>query len=138
MGAHMKYGKVTLHVLKITSHPEDNTVRARWRVETVPGNSIFFKFLRMDIRKMSDTINSYRDTWIDGFSIFHCDSNGKVYKHVADKVIPDSNIAENKDRVGLAMKLALALGLASSDSSNISGVFANSLELIKNVIANYF
>lgn len=86
--AHMNYAHVKMEVLKISQHPDEGAVKCRWRVVGGPG---FFKLLltfwRMNI------IQSYRSKtpnanteWIDGFSIFHINGEGKIYKHVCDKV----------------------------------------------------
>ena len=42
--AHLKYSHKEMNVLKITEHPEDMTVRVRWRVTGTPGLSIIFMF----------------------------------------------------------------------------------------------
>ncbi|OTF80863.1 DUF2358 domain containing protein, partial [Euroglyphus maynei] len=36
MGAHLKYGKVTFNILKLTQHVEDSTIKIRWRIITYP------------------------------------------------------------------------------------------------------
>ncbi len=41
---HLKYSHVKLTVLKITQHPEDSTVRVRWRIVGVPGLRVIFMF----------------------------------------------------------------------------------------------
>ena len=44
--AHLKYSHKHLDVLKITEHPEDMTVRVRWRVVGSPGLAIIYMFWR--------------------------------------------------------------------------------------------
>ena len=61
MGAHFKYGKVNMEVLKITTHIEDGTVRIRWRVVTYPGNSIVFAFWQFKLWNMKESIEQYKD-----------------------------------------------------------------------------
>ncbi|CAG2168876.1 unnamed protein product, partial [Oppiella nova] len=42
--AHLKYSSKSLNVLKITEHPEDMTVRVRWRIVGTPGLGVIFMF----------------------------------------------------------------------------------------------
>lgn len=132
MGAHIKYGRVNMNVLKITTHPEDKTVRVRWRVVTHPGNSIVLAFWQIKLWNVKQSFEEHDEyafyfvftnqsidsvslsRWVDGFSIFHVGSDGLVYKHVADKVIPDQNEVK-VEKSNLAAKLGAALGLISSE-----------------------
>lgn len=41
---HLKYAYVTLEVLKITRHPEDNTVKVRWRIKGISALKVMFQF----------------------------------------------------------------------------------------------
>lgn len=43
--------------------------------------------------------------WHDGFSTYYVDSTGLVYKHVADKMMPDNEIIPVKDKPNIAAKL---------------------------------
>lgn len=61
MGAHFKYGKVTLTALKITKHIEDGTVRIRWRIETFPGNSIVFVFWKFKLWNTRESYDEHKD-----------------------------------------------------------------------------
>ncbi|KAJ6223491.1 hypothetical protein RDWZM_002036 [Blomia tropicalis] len=116
MGAHFKYGKVNMEVLKITTHIEDGTVRIRWRVVTYPGNSIVFAFWQFKLWNMKESIEQYKDDWIDGFSILSVGGDGLIYKHVCDKLIPDDRKETSTSKAGLAMKLGIALGLISNEN----------------------
>ena len=64
MGAHFKYGKVNMEVLKITSHIEDGTVRVRWRVVTFPGNSIVFAFWKFKLWNTKESFESQKDEYV--------------------------------------------------------------------------
>lgn len=48
-------------------------------------------------------INYFR--WYDGFSTYHVGKDGLVYKHVADKMMPDEERECEKDKTGIAAKL---------------------------------
>lgn len=43
---HIKFASVFFDVLKITAHPEDGTVRVRWRIRGVPNYRAFFSLLQ--------------------------------------------------------------------------------------------
>lgn len=50
-----------------------------------------------------------QESWYDGFSIFSVGSDGLVYKHVLDKVMPD----ENKETVTADSKITAPLEAAA-------------------------
>lgn len=56
--------------------------------------------------------------WYDGFSTFYVNANGKIYKHIADKMMPDQDTAAKKEDLRIAPKLALFTGLASIFGNN--------------------
>lgn len=70
--------------------------------------------------------------WIDGFSIFHVGGDGLIYKHVCDKVIPDTNKAEPKKSNNLAMKLGIALGLIPSGEHFADDLLSKIYEILSN------
>lgn len=51
-------------------------------------------------------------SWYDGFSTFYIGDDGLVYKHVADKMMPDDAEAE-KPKTSLPRKLASQLTFSS-------------------------
>lgn len=55
---HIKYAYVKMNILKMTMHPEDNTVKVRWRIEGVSNAKVLlffwkFKFWNMKEQAMS-------------------------------------------------------------------------------------
>lgn len=46
---HLKYAYVKLEVLKITQHPEDSTIKVRWRVRGVSGLTVMLKFWKYKV-----------------------------------------------------------------------------------------
>lgn len=82
----IRYSYVRMQVLKITSHPEDGTVRIRWRISAVP-HLAAFKFWQLPSTYYKSAEDSSR--WYDGFSILHVSKEGKIYRHCVDRVIPD-------------------------------------------------
>ncbi|XP_023216555.1 uncharacterized protein LOC111619123 [Centruroides sculpturatus] len=106
---HLRYSHVKLEILKITQHPEDGTVRVRWRITGVSGLRVlfmFWKFVLWEWKKMMEK----ETEWVDGFSVFFIGPDGLVYKHVCDKMMPDEEKVSSKSG-NVAMKLALLLGL---------------------------
>lgn len=63
-------------------------------------------------------------SWVDGFSTMYVGSDGKIFKHVADKVMPDQNFEEREKSkiispLHAVPKMALFVGLSSDISSVI-------------------
>ncbi|XP_045463078.1 uncharacterized protein LOC123672794 [Harmonia axyridis] len=117
---HLKYAYVKLEVLKITQHPEDSTIKVRWRVRGVSGLSVMMKFWKYKIWNLKNIIEQ-SDTWYDGFSTFYVNGNGVIFKHIADKMMPDSDGARSEVRVSHedAAKLMLLVGIIPKVSSVI-------------------
>ncbi|XP_061392382.1 uncharacterized protein C6orf136 homolog [Musca vetustissima] len=87
---HLKYAYVKFEVLKITKHPEDFTIKIRWRVRGISGLKVmlnFWKYKLWDIKGIFEN----QEAWYDGFSILYLGDNGLIYKHIVDKVMPDQN-----------------------------------------------
>lgn len=64
-----------------------------------------------NLRRNINIRNNFR--WYDGFSTYYINGDGKVYKHVADKVMPDQDIVAKKDDLHIAPKLALFKNLTN-------------------------
>ncbi|KAF6205423.1 hypothetical protein GE061_019595 [Apolygus lucorum] len=109
---HLKFAYVKLEVLKITRHPEDGSVRVRWRIRGISGLKVMVMFWKYKLWKMQEIFDN-QDSWYDGFSTFYVGSDGKVFKHVADKVMPECEEETMKTGQGLGGKLALMFGLTA-------------------------
>uniref|UniRef100_A0A0A9XDY3 Uncharacterized protein C6orf136 n=2 Tax=Lygus hesperus TaxID=30085 RepID=A0A0A9XDY3_LYGHE len=109
---HLKFAYVKFEVLKITRHPEDGTVRVRWRIRGVSGLRVMVMFWKFKLWKMREIFDN-QDSWYDGFSTFYVGSDGKVFKHVADKVMPENDEETLKAGNVLGGKLALMFGLTA-------------------------
>lgn len=71
-------------MLKITAHPEDRTIRIRWRVRGISAWRVMLTFWRFKLWKLRDVFEM-QEAWYDGFSTMHvADDDGLIYKHVAD------------------------------------------------------
>lgn len=107
---HCKFAYVKLELLKITINPEDDSVKVRWRIRGITGMKVMFMFWKIKLWKLKEAINE-ADVWYDGFSTFYVDGNGKIYKHVADKMMPDKDQLLEKEKTPVVTKLAMFAGL---------------------------
>nr|SVE75882.1 EOG090X09QP [Daphnia hispanica] len=124
---HLKYAYVRFEVLKITQHPEEGTIKVRWRICGISGLKVLLQFWRYKLWQWKELLQK-QESWYDGFSTFHVSSKGLVTLHVADKMMPDDDKATETNKGILAAKLALLLGLLPQhESKNLSDVMENLL-----------
>lgn len=109
---HLKFAYVKFEILKITMHPEDDTVKIRWRIRGISGLKVLFLFWKYKLWKLKEMLDD-QQLWYDGFSTFYVGGDGLVYRHVADKMMPDNDKVPNMKTSDLAAKLALCMGLLS-------------------------
>ncbi|XP_061717985.1 uncharacterized protein LOC133525660 [Cydia pomonella] len=108
---HLKFAYVRFEVMKITQHPEDSTVKMRWRVRGISGFKVFFMFWKYKLWNMKEAFAD-QELWYDGFSTFYVGGDGLIQKHVADKVMPDQDtIIDDEEKAPIAAKIALLIGL---------------------------
>ncbi|XP_001658828.2 uncharacterized protein C6orf136 homolog [Aedes aegypti] len=112
---HLKFAYVTLEILKITKHPEDNTIKVRWRIKGISALKVMFQFWKYKLWKLKE-IFADTEAWYDGFSVFHVGPDGLIYKHVADKIMPDDDKVVEPPKNVISPKLALFLGLTAEIS----------------------
>lgn len=113
---HLKFAYVKFEILKITSHPEDGTVKVRWRIRGISGLKVFMHLWKFKLWEMRQMFDENQEAWYDGFSIFCVGSDGLVYKHIADKMQPDNDeacVVQKKD--SLTAKLAVLVGVMPHD-----------------------
>uniref|UniRef100_A0A336MBZ4 CSON013935 protein n=1 Tax=Culicoides sonorensis TaxID=179676 RepID=A0A336MBZ4_CULSO len=114
---HLKYAYVKFTILRITKHPEDGTIRCRWRVVGISGLKVMFMFWRYKLWELRKAFDE-EESWYDGFSTFYVGSDGLINKHVVDRMMPDDDkepvVAESK--VGTAAA-ALFVGLSTTTST---------------------
>nr|SVE74307.1 EOG090X09QP [Daphnia barbata] len=124
---HLKYAYVRFEILKITQHPEEGTIKVRWRISGISGLKVLLQFWRYKLWQWKD-LQKKQESWYDGFSTFHVSSKGLVTLHIADKMMPDDEKAAETNKGILAAKLALLLGLLPQHNSNsLSDVVENLL-----------
>lgn len=120
---HLRFAYVKFEVLKMTLHPEDDSVKIRWRIRGISGLKAFILFWKIKLWRMSETYD-HQELWYDGFSTFYVGGNGLVYKHVADKMMPDQDeTLASKGQTAVAAKLALFLGLLVPGGQTLSEMY---------------
>jgi len=102
------YPQIEMHVLSLTPIIEDATVRMRWRVYYM--NILDFVLMLVQFQKFTPEYLKTKGRMVDGYSIYYADSNGAVYRHVIDKVIPDDEKGLAKGRLSLPQRLMALLG----------------------------
>lgn len=105
---HLKFAFVKFEILKMTKHPEDGTVRVRWRIKGLSGLKAMIQFWKIKLWNWKGVVDQM-ENWYDGFSTFYVGGDGLVYRHVADSMMPDEEQLVEKGP--LAAKMALLLGL---------------------------
>lgn len=108
---HLKYAYVKFEVLKITKHPEDFTIKIRWRVRGISGLKVMMNFWKYKLWDLKGVFEN-QEAWYDGFSILYLGDMGLIYKHIVDKVMPDENneVVERPaivDQTGMAVSSKL-------------------------------
>ncbi|XP_014207046.1 uncharacterized protein LOC106638415 [Copidosoma floridanum] len=109
---HIKYAYVKMDVLQITMHTQDNTVRVRWRINGITGIRVLINFWKFKFWKIRESLKE-AEAWHDGFSTFYVGDDGLVFKHVADKIMPDEDVDIAKPKDGIPSKLASQLTFSS-------------------------
>ncbi|XP_064330104.1 uncharacterized protein C6orf136 homolog [Phalacrocorax carbo] len=94
------FASLRLEVLALTRHPEDWSIRARWRLTGLPLHLCLLRFYRRDKRQL---LRSY-----DAFSTFFLNSQGLIRCHRVDKLMPaPTAVAEAKKLLVAAAAAAL-------------------------------
>ncbi|XP_015431548.1 PREDICTED: uncharacterized protein LOC107187874 [Dufourea novaeangliae] len=108
--SHLRFAYVKLDILKITMHPEDNSIKVRWRIIGMSGTHVFLTFWKLRVWNMKKHLNDTK-AWYDGFSTFYVNNDGKIFKHVADKMMPDQDEVPEKVKAPVAALFIPLLGL---------------------------
>ncbi|XP_073827060.1 uncharacterized protein C6orf136 [Musca autumnalis] len=87
---HLKYAYVKFEVLKITKHPEDFSIKIRWRVRGISGLKVMLNFWKYKLWDLKGIFEN-QEAWYDGFSVLYLGDKGLIVKHIVDKVMPDQN-----------------------------------------------
>lgn len=98
---HFKFAYVKFEILKITRHPNDNTVRVRWRIRGISALKVMLNFWKYKLWAMKEVFEN-QENWYDGFSTFYVGEDGLVIKHVLDKLIRDEDVVTNNSKIGVS------------------------------------
>uniref|UniRef100_A0A182M2E1 Uncharacterized protein n=1 Tax=Anopheles culicifacies TaxID=139723 RepID=A0A182M2E1_9DIPT len=109
---HLKFAYVTFEVLKITKHPEDNTVKVRWRIRGISALKVMLQFWKYKLWKLKEIFDE-QEAWYDGFSVLYVGPDGLVAKHIVDKIMPDDDTVKVPPKNIVSPKLALMVGLTA-------------------------
>lgn len=52
---HIKFAYVKFDILKMTMHPEDNSIKIRWRINGLPGYKILLMFWKFNVFKIQES-----------------------------------------------------------------------------------
>ncbi|XP_063794083.1 uncharacterized protein C6orf136 homolog [Pseudophryne corroboree] len=96
------YTNTRVTVLKLTSHPETNSIQARWSFSGFPLHCLLLYAFRSD---KSELYRTY-----DAFSTFHLAPDGLICLHKLERVMPSQPLTVTKRTILTAALLALGLG----------------------------
>ncbi|XP_003738875.1 uncharacterized protein LOC100898676 [Galendromus occidentalis] len=83
----LRYASSSVDVLKITHDTQDSKVCIRWTFK----GSYTLKYLRGALHAFLTKTQVEPSRVVDGFSIMYVGSDGLVWKHVIEKMIPDTD-----------------------------------------------
>ncbi|XP_076756022.1 uncharacterized protein LOC143426436 [Xylocopa sonorina] len=127
---HLKFAYVKLNILKMTMHPEDNTIKVRWRIVGISGTRIFLTFWKFKIWNVREQIDN-TSAWYDGFSTFYVNNDGKIFKHIVDKMMPDQEVQAKIKKLPITTKLALFAPLLDINLHYVKFYLKKYLQLLR-------
>jgi len=68
---HLKYAFVKFDILKITKHPEDGTIKIRWRIKGISGMKVFLKFWKFKLWNLEQVIKENVESYVN-YSLSNC------------------------------------------------------------------
>lgn len=121
---HLKFAYVKFEILKITKHPEDSSVKVRWQIRGISALKVMLTFWRYKLWDFKELFDK-TESWYDGFSIFYVNSEGQIVKHIAEKMMPDSDHLTDS-----SAKPIVAGGTAAAVAGGAAAATAAKLALI--------
>jgi len=88
--AHLRFVYVRFHILKLTKHPEDGTIRVRWRIAGLGMVRMLVRYFP-DKMWMKGNMERAAPSWYDGISTFHVGGDDRIYKHTLDHLEGDNS-----------------------------------------------
>ncbi|KAH0630394.1 hypothetical protein JD844_013390 [Phrynosoma platyrhinos] len=95
------FADLRMEVLKVTQHPENWSIQARWRITGLPFHVLFLRFYKKD---KSELYRTY-----DAYSTFFLNSEGLIKCHRVSKLMPSQPLMNKLKKLVLASLLGLGL-----------------------------
>ncbi|CAM2101499.1 unnamed protein product [Caretta caretta] len=95
------FANMRLEVLKLTQHPENWSIQARWRITGLPFHVLMLRFYKRDKRELYRTYDAY--------STFFLDSRGLIRCHRIDKLMPSQPPVAKVKKLLVAALVGLGL-----------------------------
>ncbi|XP_074827463.1 uncharacterized protein C6orf136 homolog isoform X2 [Natator depressus] len=95
------FANMRLEVLKLTQHPENWSIQARWRITGLPFHVLMLRFYKRDKRELYRTYDAY--------STFFLDSRGLIRCHQIDKLMPSQPPVAKVKKLLVAALVGLGL-----------------------------
>lgn len=61
---HLKYAFVKFDILKITKHPEDGTIKVRWRIKGISGMKIIVNLWKFKLWNLEQAIKENIESYV--------------------------------------------------------------------------
>jgi len=103
---HVKFAFVKFVILNTDVSREEGRITVRWRIVGISALKVMLQFWKYKLWDWKGIMEK-QGTWYDGVSYYDVDGNGKIYRHVADKMMVDAD----KDEIGKPIKPILASAL---------------------------
>ncbi|XP_061475136.1 uncharacterized protein C6orf136 homolog [Rhineura floridana] len=95
------FADLHMEVLKVTQHPENWSIQARWRIKGLPFHVLLLRFYKKD---RSELYRTY-----DAYSTFFLDSQGLIKCHRVSKLMPTQPPLNKLKKLVVASLLGLGL-----------------------------
>lgn len=95
------FADLRMEVLKVTQHPENWSIQARWRITGLPFHVLLLRFYKRD---KSELYRTY-----DAYSTFFLDSQGLINCHRVSKLMPSQPPLNKLKKLVVASLLGLGL-----------------------------
>ncbi|XP_053234536.1 uncharacterized protein C6orf136 homolog [Podarcis raffonei] len=95
------FASLHMEVLKVTQHPENWSIQARWRIKGLPFHVFLLRFYKKD---KSELYRTY-----DAYSTFYLDSQGLIKCHRVSKLMPSQPPLNKLKKLVVASLLGLGL-----------------------------
>lgn len=99
----VKFSNAVVQLLKVTHDEENGTVKIRWRMRGLRGMKILQPW-KIRIWDLNESIKTEAE-WHDGFSILYIQGDGRIYKHILQRVMTNEDeVSPDKKNIKKLMK----------------------------------